>query len=191
MKRVAVRSLAVALAFWVGFFAVVAAEALVESFTFDAALEIPHDPYTLDIDTANYILAERIDFQVNGVRLQSTERDVLKRLGKPTKVTPWESHTDLKVFHYEGLEIRLYETNGVRRVDSIEITSPLRSIQGVTIGTSVQDAKSQLGPPIDESPPIEGYPRYFDYLGLGDEYYVQIWHEDGLVTGIIVGYYDC
>lgn len=132
-------------------------------------------------------LGTPIDFHVKGIRLGSTERDVRKAFGKPSRVvTPHEGHADLRILEYDGLEIRIGEYENSKTVDSIEITNSKYGFQGVTIGSTLEQLHKELG--------REHYSNYDGLLGyhaITQNGYIAIIHDGTIIIRITNAYDGC
>ena len=151
--------------------------------------EIPsvHDKiFSNDLErfAAEETLSIKLDFHIRGIRLGSTEKDVIRTFGKPLSIEPWESDPlSLRTLHYQGLDIRISYFEGAKSVDSIEILSPEYAFQGVTVGTSVDEALRQLGP-TDSKGTLE-------YDLFVDDGYIMFSHDGSKITGIMTGFAGC
>lgn len=185
--RIVFRVLIVLLTFLLGLGAVLAAEAVIEKLT---VVEV--EPILLDrtsyFDRAAAILAlaTPIDFHVKGIRLGSTEREVIKAIGRPLGVERLQEHPDLFVYRYDGLELRLYEYEGSRTVDSIEILGPSISIEGLTVGSTLEEVRTRLGP---EQHGESGGLYYFNEVS--DNARVTIIHDGARVISISAAFAGC
>jgi hypothetical protein len=185
--RIVLRVLAAVFAFAIGVGAVAGLESLISRLE---PTEIPavYDRfYSNDLErfAAEETLSIKLDFHVRGIRLGSTEKDVIKTFGKPMSIESWETDPLLtqRILHYKGLDIRVSYFDGKRTVDSIDILSPEYVFQGVTVGTSVDEALRQLGP-TDSKGTLE-------YDLFVDDGYVRFDHDGSKITGIMTEFAGC
>ncbi len=120
---------------------------------------------------------ENIALQINGVEIETTEAEVIQKLGKPSsrkKVTGHECQGSLLRLRYPGLIMEL-EDSGV--VAAATVTSSKWSFSGIHIGASVSEVQKKFG--ISKSERKKG----LDYLGyiFGDGYADFVFQKDKLV----------
>jgi hypothetical protein len=108
---------------------------------------------------------QTIALDVNGVEIETTEAEVIKKLGKPSSRKSGAGNEcqqgNLLILRYPGLIIEL-EDSGV--VAAATVTSPKWSFSGIRIGASVSEVQKKFG--ISKSERKKG----LDYLhcGIGD-----------------------
>jgi len=107
---------------------------------------------------------QTIALDINGVEIETTEAEVIKKLGKPSSRKSGagnECQGNLLRLRYPGLIIEL-EDSGV--VAAATVTSPKWSFSGIRIGASVSEVQKKFG--ISKSERKKG----LDYLyyGIGD-----------------------
>ncbi|MFL6374556.1 MAG: hypothetical protein ACJ73D_07830, partial [Pyrinomonadaceae bacterium] len=144
------------------------------------------EPYRdSNLDSA---LADAMDFRLNGVRIGTTEKEMRRLLGRPNSVENYGPESEPisgREYNYSGLTLEVIEYEGKRTVDSIEVEWGAWSVNGVSIGSSVNDVKRLMGRPISEAP---GMIEYKDISSGGE---VDISIKDGRVTQISVAVDAC
>ena len=109
---------------------------------------------------------ENIELDVNGVKIEATEAEVIQKLGKPSsrkKAAGSECHQgSLLILRYSGLIIEL-ESLGV--VAAATVTSPKWSFSGIRIGASISEVQKKFG--ISESERKKGLDYLYYTIGDG------------------------
>lgn len=181
----AISSIVAATALLIGIFSVKIVDALVDGVNLDEVAAIEPAVSNYEVSSAQADLIPTIDFEVRGIRLGSTQQQVLKTFGKPLKIEPWSAkRRDLVVYHYDGLEIRVDRSDGQQIVDSIEILSTKYEINGVRIGSEINEVISKFGVSSIEASSIE-------YQSLYPDAFVNILHDGSKVIGISSGLDGC
>ncbi|MBX3293211.1 MAG: hypothetical protein KF881_10030 [Acidobacteria bacterium] len=183
--RFVLRSLWALIAFVAGIGSVSVADTALEGIVYDEVVSVENNDFDPDGAAALYAVAKPVDFNINGLRVGSTEIDLIRALGKPLRIESWYDVPDLKVYHYNGLLIRIGEYDHSKTVDSIEITSESQNFAGLTIGSSLEDVRRRLGP---EHYAYEGTLGYHTFVTEG---YVEFSHDGTKITGIMHGYHGC
>jgi hypothetical protein len=92
-----------------------------------------------------------VDLSVNGIRSGTSYSDVLKILGRPSRVenAPPDDLCGIgpmRTLYYRGLTIELTRPRKMYVVVTMTVTSPrFRLNQGIRIGTSMKIARTKLG----------------------------------------------
>ncbi|MBV9241510.1 MAG: hypothetical protein JO314_05835 [Acidobacteria bacterium] len=147
------------------------------------AREESQDDYVLD-----WVVTKPVWLRVNGVSLGTSEREMLRLLGKPQKVDRDVEADDQRLdrqYTYPGLVIGIVETDGRRFVSSIEVTSGDWDISGIKIGSTVDDVQKRFGWSKDA---IRGSLSYRDEASDQD---FDIDYENGRVTHVFAAYDFC
>ncbi|HEY2846520.1 MAG TPA: hypothetical protein VGI80_01815, partial [Pyrinomonadaceae bacterium] len=90
------------------------------------------------------VLADNSDLRVNGVRIGATEKDMLRRLGKPQRIENFDHEAGdpyFREYTYPGLSVGVVGWQGEWTVDSLSIESGPWDINGFSLGASVADVK--------------------------------------------------
>ncbi len=134
----------------------------------------------------NRVLTEVLDLNVSGVRIGTSEKDVVKLLGKPTRINrelPEGYRDGYRIYEYPGLSIEIIDDER-SVVNHIDIESGQWNVNGISVGSSVDDVRRLWGRPLNEGE--EGL-YYFDMSELD----VQVAIENGRVVGVHWLYDDC
>lgn len=99
--------------------------------------------------------AKEVDLQVNGIRVGSTYKDTLKRLGKPIResVDPQKNECTggySRTLYYDGLEVELDGDKSGKdaSVISIDVTSSKWKLSsGIKLGATMEEIKALFGEP--------------------------------------------
>lgn len=99
--------------------------------------------------------SKEVDLQVNGVKVGSTLKDTLKRLGKPTRewVDPQKNECTggyARTLYYDGLEVKLDGNKSGKdaTVISIDVTSTKWKLSsGIKLGATMEEVKALFGEP--------------------------------------------
>lgn len=177
------------LAFLASLGAVAVTESLIEAlypFSTDLPLAEQHN-YSLDEYARENVLTEYIDFNVRGVHVGTPEKEMLKIFGKPKKVDYVPADPDeitLSTYEFEGLTIGVQDFEGERRALNFSIESDQWNVQGITVGSSVEDIERVFGRP--RSVTNEDL-YYLDSSNLDVDFAI----ENGRVVGIYLLYDGC
>ena len=98
------------------------------------------------------IFGQTIDLNVNGVEINNSYADVIKKLGKPAKSkkdgnVPCSDGSTRSTLHYSGLILKLESNPEVKDfgVYKVEVTSAKWSVRGVRIGDSKEAVFAKFG----------------------------------------------
>ena len=92
---------------------------------------------------------ETIEFDVNGVKIETTEAEVIQKLGKPLSRKKGVSNNECRggsqvILHYPGLvfDLDIKDKSGVA---ATTVTSPKWSFSGIRIGASISEVEKKFG----------------------------------------------
>ena len=113
---------------------------------------------------------ENIDLQINGVEIETTEAEVIQKLGKPSsrkKVTGDECQGSLLRLLYPGLILTLEDGNSDEKVvvATAAVTSPKWFFSGIYIGASISEVQKKFG--ISKSERKKGLDYLYYTIGDG------------------------
>jgi len=169
-------------AFLTGIGIVAATEAAIGSITFGDVSIVEDERFDRDLFAVGYILSSPVDFHVRGIRLGATKSQVRAILGKPLRGDG--KMVDSSVYKYDGLTIRFTSHDGEpMTADLIEITASKNTFFGLTVGSTLDEVRNRLGPPIYASEMSLSYASSLEEP-------INFEHDGRVVTRITAGYED-
>jgi hypothetical protein len=107
--------------------------------------------YSLDHYALENALTEHINFNIRGVHVGSTEKEMLRVFGRPQKAEHYSGDVDqaaTSTYYYSGLTVEVIEyEDGKRKVISFSIDTNKWNVEGITVGSSVDDVERVFGRP--------------------------------------------
>lgn len=112
---------------------------------------------------------ENIELNINGVKIETTEAQVIQKLGKPSSRKKGANNSECRggnavILRYPGLLIELETSDGTAVIAVATVTLPKWSFSGIKIGASVSEVQKKLGSSELERKKDLGYL----YYGVGD-----------------------
>lgn len=174
------------LAFAVGVSAVRFAAACIEAiYPLEEISVASASEYSLDEYALENVLTEYVDINVRGVRVGTTEKEMLALLGKPKKAENYKGDSNSPssgTFNYAGLIVETIEfEDGKRKVISLSVESDAWNVNGVTVGSDVLEVEKIFGRPRSGT---DDSLMYLDASDLDVDFAI----ENGKVVGIHVLY---
>lgn len=125
--------------------------AIAATFPLDDITVSSEQAYSLDDYALKNALEEHISFNVRGVHVGTTEKEMLRVFGRPQNAEHYAGDVDqtaVSTYYYSGLTVDVIEyEDGTRKVISFSIESDKWNVNGITVGSSVDDVERVLGRP--------------------------------------------
>lgn len=141
--------------------------------------------------TAARVLSRKIEFNINGVGIDSSDGSIVQNLGRAGRVerdaADYEAgEARFKDYYFDGLMVgTIRSDSGDYSVDMIELEAGPWRFDGIGIGSSVSEVKKAFGEPFR----FDRYTLYYNMPQSGASLDIEI--GDGVVAKIKAGYGRC
>lgn len=176
--------------FLTGWGAVAAVESVITSIDI-GTVPVVQSQVEIDSDVVTRILSAEIDFHINGIRAGSSEREVLRRLGRPKKITDERVNYSegptiiFRNFEYDGLTVLFSRQEGPFSVQEVRVTGGSWNFRGIDVGSGRAKIREVLGLPVGEDIGYVGYETTMS------DVHVEFILVDDRIVEIIGGYSGC